>query len=167
MTRYVDVSHAEWIDAPVATVRAQFADLDHQIRRNVHQSLRLRMLEQRPRGARFVQEMRLLGIRQRNVFERTIEPDGTIEDVSVEGFNRGATLRFDFEPAWRGQRLGTLANVAVRLPLPPVVGALVKPLLETQLRRQLCVAAQENKADIEARGYPARSDAAAGSAAHA
>ena len=89
MTRYVDVSHAEWIDAPVATVRAQFADLDHQIRRNVHQSLRLRMLEQRPRGARFVQEMRLLGIRQRNVFERTIEPDGTIEDVSVEGFNRG------------------------------------------------------------------------------
>jgi len=36
----------------------------------------------------------LLGLRQRDVFERRIAPDGSIEDRSVEGFNRGGSLSF-------------------------------------------------------------------------
>lgn len=154
MTRYAEVSHQVWIDAPVDTVRAQFADLDHHIRRNVHPKLRFEVLQRHRAGARFVQEVRLLGILQRDVFERRIEADGRIEDVCVEGFNRGGRLSFSFSPKAVGLRQGTDVGITIRLPLPPVVGFLVRPLLEAQIRREVRSASFEDKADIESRGYP-------------
>lgn len=162
MPRFAEVTHREWIAAPVDTVRAQFADLDHHIRRNVHPKLRFEVLERRPQGARFLQEVRLLGIRQRDVFERSLEPDGCIQDRSVEGFNRGGSLSFRFTPAPAGDdRSGTEVEITVRLPLPPVVGALVRPLLEAQVRKEVRAAAAEDKQDIESAGYPAAGTACA------
>lgn len=155
MPRFAKVIHHEWIAAPVDTVRAQFADLDHHIRRNVHPKLRFEVLQRWPRGARFVQEVRLLGIRQRDVFERSIEPDGSIEDRSVEGFNRGGSLSLRFTPAAFEGRAGTEVRITVRLPLPPVIGVLVRPLLEAQVRKEVRAASQEDKRDIESGGYPA------------
>jgi len=154
MTRFVEVSHEQWIAAPQATVQAQFADLDHHIRANVHPKLRFEVLERRSGGARFVQEVRLLGIRQRDVFERRITPDGSIEDLSVEGFNRGGSLRFGFRPQPQQGRPGTLVTITIRLPLPPLIGALIAPLLAAQIRREVTAAALEDRADIEQRGYP-------------
>jgi len=162
MTRFAEVTHHEWIAAPVQTVCAQFADLDHHIRRQVHRELRFEVLQRRADGARFVQEVRLLGTRQRDVFERRIEPDGRIEDLSVEGFNRGGSVSFGFSPQARGSRDGTEVTITVRLPLPPVMGLLVRPLLRAQVRRALQAAAREDKQDIEERGYPATPPAPAG-----
>lgn len=155
MTRFAEVVHREWIAAPVETVRAQFADLDHHIRRNVHPKLRFEVLQRRPRGARFVQEVKLLGIRQRDVFERSIDADGRIVDRSVEGFNRGGSLSFGFAPVSTLGRPGTEVQITIRLPLPPVVGPLVRPLLESQIRKEVRAAALEDKRDIESAGYPA------------
>ena len=154
MTRFAEVSHPQWIAAPLATVAAQFADLDHHIHRNVHPKLRFELLQRTPRGARFVQEVRLLGIRQRDVFERRIAADGSIEDLSVEGFNRGGSMRVCFKPQMREGREGTLVQIVIRLPLPPLIGVLVKPLLEAQIRKEVTAAALEDRADIEQRGYP-------------
>lgn len=154
MTRFAEVSHREWIAAPVDTVRAQFADLEHHIHRNVHPRLRFEVLQRRPDGARFVQEVRLLGLRQRDVFERSMQADGSMEDRSVEGFNRGGSLGFRFRPTSAQGRSGTEVEITIRLPLPPVVGVLVRPLLEAQIRKEVRAAAQEDKHDIEALGYP-------------
>lgn len=154
MPRFAEVSHVQWIAAPVTTVRAQFADLDHHIRAGVHPKLRFEVLERRPRGARFVQEVRLLGIRQRDVFERELTPEGGIIDRSVEGFNRGGQILFDFQPQRQEGRAGTRVEITVRLPLPPVVGPLLRPLLERQIRKEVTAAALEDRADIEQRGYP-------------
>lgn len=154
MPRFAEVCHPQWIAAPVDTVRAQFADLDHHIHGNVHPKLRFEVLERRADGARFVQEVRLLGIRQRDVFERSFGADGSIEDRSVEGFNRGGTLRFRFLPQRVAGRAGTLVEIVIRLPLPPLIGPLLKPLLEAQIRKEVRTAALEDQADIEQRGYP-------------
>jgi hypothetical protein len=163
MTRFAEVTHQQWIAAPVDTVRAQFADLDHHIHRNVHPKLRFEVLQRRAHGARFVQEVRLLGIRQRDVFERSIEPDGSIEDLAVEGFNRGGSLSFHFTPKTLDHRNGTQVEIVIRLPLPPAVGFLIRPLLEAQVRKEVSAAALEDKQDIETRGYPdARQAPAAG-----
>jgi hypothetical protein len=154
MTRFAEVRHPLWIAAPLDTVRAQFADLDHHIHHHVHPKLRFEVLERRPGGARFVQEVRLLGIRQRDVFERRLLADGGIEDVSIEGFNRGGSLSFEFEPQTLDGRAGTRVQITVRLPLPPVIGGLIRPLLEAQIRKEVRAAASEDRADIEQRGYP-------------
>lgn len=154
MTRYAEVQHSEWIAAPPATVRSQFADLEHHMRANAHPKLRFELLSQGPGRARYVQEVRLLGLRQRDVFERRFAADGSICDRSVEGFNRGGSLNFVFAP----ERGGTRVDITICLPLPGPM-FLLRPLLEWQARRELRAAALEDKRDIEQHGYATRADA--------
>ena len=153
MTRFVEVHHDEWIAADLQLVKSQFADLEHHIEANVHPKLRFQVLQQSSRRARYVQEVKLLGIRQRDVFERRFEPDGTMTDTSVEGFNKDGSLRFRFAEQHEDGRIGTRVTIDIKLPLPPVVGRLIKPLLDAQVRREVHAAAQEDKRDIEVRGY--------------
>jgi hypothetical protein len=156
MRRFVEVSHEEWIAAPIATVRAQFADLQHHIAADVHPKLRFEVLSQGPRQARYVQVVRLLGMRQRDVFEREIAADGSsMVDTSVEGFNQGGSLSFRFTPGMRFGRESTCVGVTIRLPVPRFLG-LLAPLLKAQVRRELLAAVAEDKRDIEVRGYPAK-----------
>ena len=151
MTRFAEVIHALDIVAPIDKVRSQFADLDHHISTNVHPKLSFQVLEKRADGARFVQVVKLLGIKQRDVFERTVATDGSIHDESADGFNKGGSLDFQFTPAGEATRV----QIAIHLPLPPLMGFL-KPLLISQIRRKVTAAALEDKYDLEVRGYPGR-----------
>jgi hypothetical protein len=160
MPGFVEVRHAEWIAAPIETVRRQFTDLDHHIAANVHPKLSFEVLERGARHARYVQRVRLLGIRQRDVFERRIGDDGNFVDTSVAGFNKGGSLGFRFAARTQAGQAGTDVEVTIRLPLPPLVGPLVRPLLAGQVRRELRAAVAEDKHDLEVRGYPAGARAA-------
>ena len=151
MGRPVEVKHEVWIDAPVATVQSQFADLNHHIDANVHPKLRFEVLAQERRRARFTQEVKLLGMKQRDLFERTIDNDGSIHDVSIDGFNKGGRLDFRFIPQRHGDRDGTVVDITIRLETPPMLGWLA-PLLKAQVLREVTAAANEDKRDIEA-GY--------------
>ncbi|HEV7914101.1 MAG TPA: hypothetical protein VGP22_10055 [Albitalea sp.] len=160
MSRFVEVSHLETIAAPVDVVRSQFADLQHHIAANVHPKLRFEVLSQRGRHARYVQEVRLLGVRQRDVLEREIADDGlSMTDTVVEGFNKGGSLSVRFAPQATNGHEATRIGVTIRLPVPALLGFL-SPLLKAQVRRELLAAVQEDKNDIELRGYPARTAAA-------
>lgn len=150
--RTVEVRHQEWIAAAPDTVRAQFADLYHHIEANVHPKLKFHVLAQADGAARFTQEVRLLGLRQKDIFERTIADDGSIHDVSVHGFNKGGTLDFSFRPREREGRAGTEVDIVIRLPAPPLLGWLA-PLMAKQVRREVTEAAAQDKRDIES-GYP-------------
>ena len=151
MGRIVEVNYQLWIDASPATVQSQFTDIQHHIDANVHPKLRFELLAQEPRRARFAQEVRLLGLKQRDVFERRIDPDGSIHDVSVEGFNKGGSMDFRFVPATEGGRSGTRLEATIRLQTPPLLGWLA-PLLKAQVMREVTAASMEDKRDIE-HGY--------------
>ncbi len=153
MPRSAEVLHRIWIAAPVGTVRAQFADLHHHVAARVHPKLRFEIMQVEPRRARFVQEVKLLGMRQRDVFEREFKADGTMVDTSIEGFNKGGSLTFCFGPARQEGCDGTQVDITIRLPLPPLIGPLIRPLLERQVRKEVSAAALEDKHDIEVRGY--------------
>jgi len=153
MRRAVQVDHQIWIAAPVQAVQSQFADVQHHIDANVHPKLRFELLAQEPHRARFTQEVKLLGLRQRDLFDRRIEEDGSIHDVSVEGFNKGATLDFHFSPQSRGGQAGTCVDIRIALQTPPLLGFLA-PLLRKQVLREVTEASQQDKQDIEG-GYAA------------
>jgi hypothetical protein len=151
MARTVEVTHQIWIDASPATVRSQFADLQHHIDANVHPSLRFEVLAQEPGRARFIQEVKLLGMRQRDLFDRRVDEDGSIHDESIDGFNKGGKLDFRFFPAAEGGRDGTRVDITIRLQTPPMLGWLA-PVLRSQVVREVTQAALQDKHDIE-RGY--------------
>lgn len=153
MRPFAEVEHHVWIAAPRDVVRRQFGDLEHHIQRQVHPKLTFRAIEQRTDGLRYEQQVKLLGIVQRDVFERRWLPDGSIRDTSVEGFNKDGSLHFSFADAAMAGGPGTDVGITVRLPLPPLLGWLA-PVLRAQVRKELEAAALEDKADIEQRGYP-------------
>lgn len=154
MPKFVEVQHQIFIAAAPRDVQSQFADLHHHIERNVHPKLRFEVLEQAPRRARFRQEVRLLGLPQRDLFERTIDEDGSIHDLSVEGFNKGGRLDFRFTPQTHAGREGTCVDISIALPAPPLMGWLA-PLLKSQITREVVAAAEEDRRDIEG-GYRPR-----------
>jgi hypothetical protein len=154
LRRTVEVNHRIWIAAPVDTVRSQFADLQHHIDANVHPKLKFEVLAQEPGRARFTQEVTLLGMRQKDLMERTVDDDGSIHDRSIEGFNKGATLDFRFEPQAEGGRSGTSVDITIRLQTPPLLGWLA-PVLHRQALKETVEAARQDKCDIEA-GYRPR-----------
>ncbi|RQP25735.1 hypothetical protein [Piscinibacter terrae] len=156
MTRFVEVSHEELIAAPLNSVRAQFADLRHHIAANVHPKLRFEILSVSERSARYVQEVKLLGIVQRDVFVREIDADGMrMVDRSVEGFNQGGSLDFRFRSGRTPDgRDATVVGITIRLPVPRFLGFL-GGVLKGQVRRELLAAVAEDKHDLEVRGYPA------------
>ena len=160
MPRFAEVIHLESIVAPVETVHAQFADLDHHIQRKVHPGLRFELIQHKSHGSRFLQEMWLLGNRQRDIFERGVAGDDSMEDRSVEGSNRRWSLSFRFAPAPASNQAGTRMQITVRLQMPPVVGALVRPLFEALVRREVRAAALEDVRDMESVGYQAALTAA-------
>ena len=160
MRKTVEVRHQIWIQAPVATVRSQFGDIRHHMHTNVHPKLKFELLEPAAGRMRFTQEVKLLGLRQRDLFERRFDVDGSIHDLSVEGFNRGATLDFHFQPSVRQGVAGTEVDITIRLPAPPMLGWLA-PLLRAQVRREVTAAALEDKYDLEQRGYRPQLEAAA------
>ncbi|MFO1269975.1 MAG: hypothetical protein U1F67_26325 [Rubrivivax sp.] len=167
MPSFAEVSHDEWIAAPEARVRSQFADLEHHIATSVHPTLTFRVLGALgPAGElHYEQRVKLLGITQRDVFERRFTADGAMVDTSIDGFNKGGSLAIRFTPERRGGAEGTCVNITIRLPLPPFLGPLgplVRPLLQAQVRREVRAAAAEDKHDIEVRGYrPGAASAAA------
>lgn len=152
MPRTVQVRHNIWIQAPVGSVRAQFADLHHHIDVNVHPKLRFDVLAQEPGRARFTQEVKLLGMKQRDLIDRTIAEDGTIRDLAIDGPNKGGTLNFSFRPKAQEGREGTEVDIDITLPVPRFLGWFA-PLLEKQVRREVTAAALEDKYDLEQRGY--------------
>jgi hypothetical protein len=152
MSNFAEVEHHIWIAAPLPTVRSQFGDLDHHVRNNVHPKLRFEALERGAGYMRFMQEMRLLGLKQRDIFERQWLPDGNMRDTSIEGFNKGGTLDFNFTESARGGHAGTEVGITIRLPVPPLLEWLA-PLLQSQVRREVKAAAFEDKYDLEQRGY--------------
>lgn len=121
----------------------------------MHPKLRFEIVTQGANRARYVQEVKLLGIRQRDVFEREVAADGSITDTSVEGFNKDGSLGFRFKPQSRDGREGTCVDIVIRLPLPGPLYWL-RGLLKAQVRREVRAAALEDKRDIELRGYQPR-----------
>lgn len=64
--------------------------------------------------------------------------------------------QFEFTAEPREARAGTRVDVTVRPPLPRVIGRLVRPLLDAQVRKGLRAAVAENIHDLEVRGYVPR-----------
>jgi hypothetical protein len=154
MRRPVVVDHSIFVAAPPSVVQAQFTDLQHHIDTNVHPKLRFELLAQEPRRARFTQEVKLLGLRQRDLIDRRIDEDGTIHDESIDGFNKGAKLDFSFRPATQGERAGTQVDIRIRISTPPLMGFLA-PLLRKQVLKETMEAAEQDRRDIEGGYRPA------------
>ena len=142
-------------ERPVDVVRSHFGDIAHHARRGVHKGLAFEILSDSPAECRYLQRTRILGMAQEDevVLRRA---DGKVVMDVVRGTNHGTHFDFSFFPDGAGTRLRLELTV-------PTSGlkALLQPLFRRALYRIVDAAAEEDRVDLEERGYaPAARQAA-------
>ncbi len=136
-------------ERPVDVVRSQFGDMAHHHRTGVHKGLAYEILADSPAECRYIQRTRILGMAQEDevVLRRT---DGKVVMDVVRGSNHGTHFEFSFLPDGAGTRLRLEMTV-------PTSGlkALLQPLFKRAIYKIVDAAAEEDRVDLEERGYAA------------
>jgi hypothetical protein len=155
VSRFIEIQHDEWIAASPEIVRAHYADLYHRADARVHPRERLHLLRPGPTGPRYERVLQGFLGRQHDVFEREQMADGSVVDNVVSGSNWGRSVRVRFWRRVEQGRSGTLVELTVTQPLPPLVGGVFVRWVRRRLERELREMAVEDKLDVE-RGYRPR-----------
>ena len=115
---------------------------------------KLEVADVRPRegGCRFTGRRRTLGMLQSDDIEVTQRADGSSTLRSVAGSNKGLLITQTFEAVAADR---TRVRTTVELPFPGILFFLV-PLVRMGLQRDVEAALEEDRIDLEQRGYPRR-----------
>ena len=149
------------MNAPVDMVRAQYRDIDHHIRQNVHPSIRYEWVPGAPGERKIRTTFRILGVPQFDVSLLEDAPDGSFIIRYLEETNAGMVLVHEFVPVDGGA-----TEVRLSANAPATLGRkLLGPLFKVGARQVMNKALREDKADLEGGQY--RRDVAAGDVAGA
>lgn len=146
------VVHAEKLIArPLAVVQSQFVDMAHHARTGVHSTLAVSNVRPTDSGALFTGRRRMLGMMQVDEMEVSRDADGNSVLRGIAGPNAGFLVHQRFEARGPGQ---TLVRLQVEMPLR---GAqkLFAPLIRIGIARDLALALEEDRRDLEDRAYGA------------
>src|SRR3954463_6677529 len=87
------------MNRPAAEVRAQYRDIDHHIRNNVHPSIHYQWEPSEPGVRKIRTTFRILGVPQYDVSSLEDADDGSFVIRYLEGSNAGMVLVHRFMPA--------------------------------------------------------------------
>ena len=146
----VTVTSIKEIRCPIDVVRAQFSDLKHHIEHNVHRRFQLTLHASDERSCDFTQGYRILGVVRHDEARLERNADGSLHGKFVEGPNQGGETFTTFESLGSDS---TRVQFKAVIPLRGLM-ALAKPLVKRQLERDIANGLEEDRIDLEERGYP-------------
>jgi hypothetical protein len=143
------VEYRGTIRRPRRAVMRQFCDIRHHTDANVHPDLTFTLLSDDNRCIRYRQEVTILGLRQRDEIVACANRDGTITADVVAGTNRGTRITQTFREEEPGS-----TSIVFRMDIP-ISGfrRLLKPAFAAAVRSTLAKAFEEDRVDLEERGY--------------
>ena len=150
MTNTLTVEFTGTIRQPLHIVSKQFGDIRHHAKHRVHPNIAFTVLSEQNGVCRFKQEVALLGMKQIDeVFQKRLA-DGSLESEVVSGTNKGTKLFQSFQPV---EPNATLIQIRVQIPLSGIKKVL-KPFFRIALLSTLKKAFEEDRIDLEDKGYP-------------
>ncbi len=149
MSNSIQIEASLVIDRPVDEVRAQYRDIDHHIRNNVHPGIRYQW-EPAPPGQRKIRTtFRILGVPQFDVSLLEDGEDGSFLIRYLEGSNAGMLLVHKFVPVSPNS-----TDVQLSADAPATWGRrLLGPLFKAGARQVMKRALLEDKRDLESGSY--------------
>ena len=138
------------IARPLEVVQSQFVDMHHHASTRVHADLEVSNVRPLPDGHLVTGRRRVFGMQQEDEIEVRRGPDGTSTLRSVSGSNAGLLITQTF--AAEGMN-ATRVQTKVEMPVKGLL-RLLAPLVRMGLKRDLETALEEDRRDLEERGYP-------------
>lgn len=147
----INVEVKRTIKRPVGVVSRQFGDIAHHARDRVHPDITFTVLAERGEECRFRQQVKLVGMLQTDEVIQRRNADGSLTSEVVDGANRGMRIYQSFTP--EGPEATT---VTFRAEAPATgVKRLLAPLFVMAIRRAVEKGFEEDRVDLEERGYGA------------
>jgi hypothetical protein len=146
----ITVADSIRIARPIDVVRQQFGDVRHHAERRVHRGVTFTVLSDSAAECRYRHEVRVAGLRQVGEVILTRAADGSQTNLFTSGSNAGMKIIHTFHPDGAD---ATVATVTIELPLRgrrSLLAALVRRIVRRDLARGL----EEDRLDLEERGYP-------------
>jgi hypothetical protein len=145
----INVEVQRTIKRPVAIVSRQFGDIQHHSRNHVHPDISFTVLSEKGDICRFRQVVKLVGMLQTDEIVQRRNADGSLSWEVVEGANRGTNIYQSFTPVGPDATMVTFRAEA------PATGIkrVLKPLFEIALRKAVEKGLEEDRRDLEERGY--------------
>jgi hypothetical protein len=145
----IQVHVSRTIARPLDVVRRHFLDMEHHERHPVHAAATFRVIEQSPTHCEYASKTSVgpLKLSERSRLDLV---DGKVVNRCLEGANQGMVNTFSFRETGPSR-----TEVVVDVSLPRT-GArrLFAPILRGLLRRGFDQALEEDRVDLEERGYP-------------
>jgi hypothetical protein len=137
------------IQRPLAVVSRQFGDIQHHSQDHVHTDFKYTVLSQDGDTCRFRQEVKLVGILQKDEVVQQRNADGSLSWEMIEGANKGMHIYQSFTPVGPDATMVTLRAEA------PATGIkrVLKPLFEIAIRKVVEKGIEEDRLDLEEHGY--------------
>jgi hypothetical protein len=145
MSDTIHITASIRIERPVDEVRAQYRDIDHHIRNNVHPSIHYQWEPSEPGQRKIKTTFRILGVPQYDISLLEDAEDGSFVIRYLEGSNAGMVLVHKFVP------LGPSATeVQLFADAPSSIGRkILGPLFVAGARQVMKKALIEDKRDLE------------------
>jgi hypothetical protein len=146
---YLTVEYRGTIRRPRKAVMRQFCDIRHHTDANVHPDLKFTVLSDDNHCLRYRQEVKVLGMRQCDEIVARASGAGTITVDVVAGTNRGTHITQTFTEDDPGT-----TSIVFRMVIP-ITGLrrLLKPAFAVAVRSTLARVFEEDRIDLEERGY--------------
>jgi hypothetical protein len=138
------------IKRPVEVVRQQFGDIGHHARNRVHPRVKYTLLSEAEGVCRVRTEVRLLGLSQVDESVLRWEPNGELVSEVVSGDNAGSRVTHVFQVEGPD---ATIVHLKLEIPLRGLK-KLFKPFSKFAVRQAVEKAFEEDRIDLEERGYP-------------
>lgn len=145
----VTVQGEKIIARPIAVVQSQFVDMQRHSAVGVHADLAVSNVRMLEGVCRFTGRRRVFGMLQEDEMEVVRSLDGNSTLRSISGTNEGLLISQKFESVDADR---TRVHITVELPVGGAL-ALLTPLLRVGLKRDLEIALEEDRRDLEERGY--------------
>jgi hypothetical protein len=137
------------IARPLAVVQSQFVDIAHHASTRVHADLEVTNVRPQNGGCLCTGRRRVFGMLQENELEVVRLADGSSTLRSVSGSNAGLLITQTFESVGADR---TRVRTTVELPMKGLL-RLLAPLVRAGVQRDLAKALEEDRFDLEERGY--------------
>jgi hypothetical protein len=145
----INVEVQRTIRRPVAVVSRQFGDIRHHSKNGVHPAIKFTVLSEEGDTCRFRQQVKLVGMLQTDEIVQRRNADGSLDWDVVEGANKGTHI-------YQGiTAMGSDATVVTFRAAAPATGLklVLKPLFAIAIRKAVEKGLEEDRHDLEERGY--------------
>jgi hypothetical protein len=129
-------------------VRCHFLDIQHHLATGVHDGVHYTILKEEPKRLRVTQELRVLGLKKKDELVLYPTPDGRVVQEFLEGDFAGGGIELRFHPDGDGTRLEATLTAPLR-----GLNVLLRPIIRRKVEQLTDQALEEDRRDLEERGY--------------